>query len=33
MPREERFFGFYSAHAQMLIRGAKTLQAMLEGGE
>jgi uncharacterized protein len=33
LPREERFFDLYNAHAAILVRAAEALQAMLEGGE
>ena len=33
LPREERFFDLYNAHAAILVRAAEALQAMLEGDE
>lgn len=33
LPREERFFDLFNAHAAILVRAAEALQAMLEGGE
>ena len=33
LPREERFFDLYNAHAAILVRAAEALQAMLEGGD
>jgi uncharacterized protein len=30
LPREERFFDLYNAHAAILVRAAEALQAMLE---
>ena len=33
LPREERFFDLYNAHAAILVRAAEALQAMLGGGE
>jgi predicted phosphate transport protein (TIGR00153 family) len=33
LPREERFFDLFNAHAVILVRAATSLQAMLEGGE
>jgi uncharacterized protein len=32
LPREERFFDFFNAHAIVLVRAAEALNAMLEGG-
>lgn len=33
MPREDRFFDLFSAHAKVLVAGSQALRAMLEGGE
>ena len=33
MPREENFFALYARHADMIVRGATELRAMLEGGD
>jgi uncharacterized protein len=33
LPREERFFAMYASHADTVLRGAKALRGMLEGGE
>jgi len=32
MPREEKFFDYFSAHAQTLVAGSRALRAVLEGG-
>lgn len=33
MPREEKFFGLFDAHARTLVLGAEALRDLLEGGE
>jgi uncharacterized protein len=33
MPREERFFEMFARHAEAVMRGARALRGMLEGGE
>ena len=33
MPKEDRFFGLFEAHAQTLVAGAAALRALLEGGD
>jgi predicted phosphate transport protein (TIGR00153 family) len=33
MPREERFFDMFEAHARTLVAGAQSLRRLLEGGE
>ena len=33
MPKEDRFFGMFEAHAKTLCAGAAALRALLEGGE
>lgn len=33
MPKEERFFGFFTAHAVTLVDGAEALRRLLDGGE
>jgi predicted phosphate transport protein (TIGR00153 family) len=33
MPREERFFDFFDAHARILAEGARALDALLQGGD
>lgn len=33
MPKEDRFFDLFSAHAKVLVAGSQALRAMLEGGE
>ena len=32
MPREEKFFGLFNAHARILVDGAVALRDLLEGG-
>ena len=32
MPKEERFFGLFEAHASFLTAGSLTLRKLLEGG-
>ena len=32
MPREEKFFGLFDAHARTLVLGAEALRDLLEGG-
>ena len=32
MPKEERFFDLFSAHAETLVKGAEALRQLLEGG-
>jgi predicted phosphate transport protein (TIGR00153 family) len=33
MPKEDRFFDLFSAHAKVLVAGSQALRAMLEGGD
>lgn len=33
MPRDERFFDLFERHARVLVAGAQSLRAMLDGGE
>jgi predicted phosphate transport protein (TIGR00153 family) len=33
MPKEERFFGLFNAHARTLVAGAEALRVLLTGGE
>lgn len=33
MPREDRFFDLFSAHAKVLVAGSQVLREMLEGGD
>lgn len=33
MPREENFFDMFARHADLIVRGAEELRAMLQGGE
>ena len=33
MPKEQRFFELFDAHAQAVLAGAQALRGMLEGGE
>lgn len=33
MPREDRFFDLFSAHAKVVVAGSQALRAMLEGGD
>ena len=33
MPREEKFFGQFNAHARTLVDGAVALRDLLEGGQ
>src|SRR5689334_6390133 len=33
MPKEAKFFGLFSQHAEVIVAGARALRAMLDGGE
>ena len=33
LPREDRFFGYFVEHAQLLLKGAEALRELLAGGE
>ncbi len=33
MPKEERFFGLFNAHARTLVDGGEALRILLQGGE
>ena len=33
MPREERFFGLFNAHARLLVDGGEALRVLLRGGD